>query len=112
MTRQLDDAEVRRLLRLEELIPALRRAFIDLSAGRAVQPLRLVMELPSEHSLLFLKPALAGGALAVMFSSARFRWGPMPLISSSGLAAISFLRLTRCEPIAKRCASSRSRCTK
>jgi thiomorpholine-carboxylate dehydrogenase len=65
MTLQLDDAAVRRLLRLEDLIPALRQAFIDLSAGRAVQPLRLVMELPSENSLLFLKPALAGEALAV-----------------------------------------------
>jgi thiomorpholine-carboxylate dehydrogenase len=63
--RQLDDAEVRRLLRLEELIPALRRAFIELSAGRVVQPLRLVMDLPSEHSLLFLKPALTAEALAV-----------------------------------------------
>jgi thiomorpholine-carboxylate dehydrogenase len=65
MTRRLDDAEVRRLLRLEDLIPALRRAFIDLSAGRVVQPLRLVMELPSAQSLLFLKPALTADALAV-----------------------------------------------
>ncbi|HEX2197903.1 MAG TPA: ornithine cyclodeaminase family protein [Burkholderiales bacterium] len=63
--RQFDDAEVRRLLRLEALIPALRQAFIELSAGRVVQPLRLVMELPSEHSLLFLKPALTAEALAV-----------------------------------------------
>ena len=43
-------------------------------------------------------------ALAVpkCMSSARLRCGPMPLISSSGLTAISFRRLTRCEPIAKR----------
>jgi UDP-N-acetylmuramate--alanine ligase len=40
----------------------LRQAFVDLSAGRVVQPLRLVMELPSEHSLLFLKPALTDRA--------------------------------------------------
>jgi thiomorpholine-carboxylate dehydrogenase len=65
MTRRYDDAEVRRLLRLEDLLPALRRAFIDLSAGRVVQPLRLVMELPSAQSLLFLKPALTADALAV-----------------------------------------------
>jgi thiomorpholine-carboxylate dehydrogenase len=65
MTVHLDDAAVRRLLVLEELIPALRRALIDLSAGRVVQPLRTVMKLPSEHSLLFLKPALTGEALAV-----------------------------------------------
>jgi thiomorpholine-carboxylate dehydrogenase len=65
MTVHLDDAAVRRLLVLEELMPALRRALIDLSAGRAVQPLRTVMELPSERSLLFVKPALTGEALAV-----------------------------------------------
>jgi thiomorpholine-carboxylate dehydrogenase len=65
VTRQLDDAQVRRLLRLEDLLPALRQAFVDLSAGRVVQPLRLVMELPAEHSLLFLKPALTRDALAV-----------------------------------------------
>jgi thiomorpholine-carboxylate dehydrogenase len=63
--RHFDDAEVRRLLRLEALIPALRQALVELSAGRVVQPLRLVMELPSEHSLLFLKPALTAEALAV-----------------------------------------------
>jgi thiomorpholine-carboxylate dehydrogenase len=60
-----DDAAVRRLLPMTELLAALRRAFIDLSAGRVVQPLRLVMDLPSEHSLLFLKPALTAEALAV-----------------------------------------------
>lgn len=65
MTLRLDDAAVRRLLRLDELIPALRQAFMDLAGGRVVQPPRLVMELPSEHSLLFLKPVLTPEALAV-----------------------------------------------
>jgi ornithine cyclodeaminase len=65
MTVHFDDAAVRRRLRLEELIPALRRALIDLSAGRVLQPLRMVMELPAEQSLLFLKPVLTGDALAV-----------------------------------------------
>ena len=60
----LDDAAVRRLLRLEELLPAVRRALVDLSAGRVVQPLRLVMDIPAEQGLLFLKPALAGNTLA------------------------------------------------
>jgi ornithine cyclodeaminase len=60
----LDDAAVRRLLRLEELLPAVRRALVDLSAGRVIQPLRLVMDIPAEQGLLFLKPALAGNTLA------------------------------------------------
>jgi thiomorpholine-carboxylate dehydrogenase len=64
MTIHLDDMAVRRLLRLEELIPAMRQALIDLSAGRVVQPLRSVMEIPSEQGLLFLKPALTRDTLA------------------------------------------------
>jgi thiomorpholine-carboxylate dehydrogenase len=64
MTLHLDDAGVRRLLRLEALIPAMRQALIDLSAGRVVQPLRTVMDIPSANGLLFLKPALTGDALA------------------------------------------------
>jgi ornithine cyclodeaminase len=60
----LDDAAVRRLLRLEDLLPAVRCALVDLSAGRVVQPLRLVMDIPAEQGLLFLKPALAGNTLA------------------------------------------------
>jgi thiomorpholine-carboxylate dehydrogenase len=64
MTLHLDDAEVRRLLRLEPLIAGVREALIDLSAGRVVQPLRTVMEIPSEHGLLFLKPVLTREVLA------------------------------------------------
>ena len=64
MTVHLDDAAVRRLLRLEALLPAIRQALIDLSAGRVVQPMRLVMDIPAEQGLLFLKPALTGNTLA------------------------------------------------
>ena len=60
----LDDAAVRRLLSLDDLLPALELALVELSAGRAVQPLRTVLELPSPGSLLFVKPALVGDALA------------------------------------------------
>ena len=64
MSLHLDDAAVRRLLRLETLIPAMRQALIDLSAGKVVHPLRSVMEMQGGRNLLFLKPALTGGALA------------------------------------------------
>jgi ornithine cyclodeaminase len=64
MTAHLDDAAVRRLLRLEALLPAIRQALIDLSAGKVVQPMRLVMDIPSESGLLFVKPALTGSTLA------------------------------------------------
>src|SRR5687768_562363 len=64
MSLHLGDAEVRRLLELEPLIEAMRKALVDLSAGRVVQPLRSVMELPEEQGLLFLKPVRTAEALA------------------------------------------------
>jgi len=64
MSLHLDDAAIRRLLRLETLIPAMRQALMDLSAGKVVQPLRSVMEMQGGKNLLFLKPALTGDALA------------------------------------------------
>jgi len=64
MTLHVSDAEVRRLLGLEALIPAVRAALIDLSARRVVQPLRSVMEIPPDQGVLFLKPVLVGGVLA------------------------------------------------
>ncbi|MDP1733053.1 MAG: ornithine cyclodeaminase family protein [Sulfuritalea sp.] len=60
----LDNDAVRRHLSLEALLPAIEQALIDLSAGRVVQPMRTVMELPAPGSLLFVKPASAGDALA------------------------------------------------
>src|SRR5918999_925161 len=64
MSLHLTNEEVRRLLELEPLIEGVRRALIDLSAGRVVQPLRSVMELGSDGGLLFLKPVQAGDVLA------------------------------------------------
>lgn len=64
MTLYLDDAAVRRLLRPRDLLAGMRRVLMDLSAGRVIQPLRTVMEIPAEQGFLFIKPALIEGALA------------------------------------------------
>jgi thiomorpholine-carboxylate dehydrogenase len=50
------------LLDLDALFAAIRKALIDLSAQRVVQPMRTVMALPG--GMLFIKPALAGDSLA------------------------------------------------
>ena len=63
-TIHLDDADVRSLLRLDALLPAMRRALVDLSAQRVLQPLRTVMDIPAESGFFFLKPALTADALA------------------------------------------------
>lgn len=64
MIRYLDDAAVRRLLRLEDLLAGMRGALADLSAGRVIQPLRMAMGIPAEQGFLFLKPVLTPQALA------------------------------------------------
>ena len=64
MTIFIDDAAARRLLRLPDLLAGMRQVLADLSAGKVLQPLRTVMEIPAEQGFLFLKPALTRDALA------------------------------------------------
>ena len=64
MTLYLDDAQVRRLLRLEDLLVAMRQALIDLSARKVIQPLRTVMDIPAEKGFFLIKPVLTERALA------------------------------------------------
>ncbi len=75
MARFISESEVERLLEPRALIEGLRRAFVELSEGRAMQPLRSVMpfapvvekglhESKNPPGLLFLKPAQIGDALA------------------------------------------------
>src|SRR5437879_13083314 len=56
----LDEDEVRKLLRMEDLIPVMADALRDLSAGAVLQPLRPVLPV-SEH----------GGFLGVMAACRR-----------------------------------------
>lgn len=64
MTLYLDDAAVRRLLKMDALLDGMRRGLMDLSAGKVAQPMRTVMDIPAEQGFLFLKPALTADALA------------------------------------------------
>jgi alanine dehydrogenase len=59
----LDEAAVRRHLRMEELIPAMSRALADLSAGAVVQPVRTMLAVPGHEGFFAVMPAYAGGAL-------------------------------------------------
>jgi ornithine cyclodeaminase/alanine dehydrogenase-like protein (mu-crystallin family) len=60
----LDEAAVRGLLRLEEVIPAMERALADFSGGKVVQPVRVMMPVAEHGGLVGLMPAY-GGALGV-----------------------------------------------
>lgn len=65
----LDEAAVHRLLTYEELIPAVARALADLSAGRVVQPVRVVLPIAPHQGFFAVMPAYAGamGAKLVTF---------------------------------------------
>jgi alanine dehydrogenase len=60
---------VRRLLRMEDLIPVMEQALSDLSAGRAVQPVRQVVPVAEHRGFLGVMPAYDGalGAKLVTF---------------------------------------------
>lgn len=47
-----DEAAVRRVLRMEDLIPAMERALVDFSTGKVTQPVRMVIPV-EEHSGFF-----------------------------------------------------------
>lgn len=59
----LDEAAVRRLLRMDALIPAMERALCALSSGSAVQPLRAVVPVAEWDGFLGSMPAYAEGHL-------------------------------------------------
>jgi ornithine cyclodeaminase/alanine dehydrogenase-like protein (mu-crystallin family) len=66
----LDEDQVRAVLSYDELIPAMRRALTDHSAGRTVQPLRTVMSVAAHAGWFAVMPAVYGdvmGAKLVTF---------------------------------------------
>src|SRR6266496_2389850 len=65
----LEEDEVRKLLRMEDLIPAMAEALRDLSAGAVLQPLRTVLPVSEHEGFLGVMPACgrALGAKLVAF---------------------------------------------
>ena len=65
----LDENEVRSLLRMEELIPAMAEAMRDLSLGKVAQPLRTIVPVTDHHGFFGVMPAYGGalGAKLVTF---------------------------------------------
>ena len=59
----LDEGAVGRLLRTEEIIPALERALADFSGSTVVQPVRTMLPVPEHGGFLGLMPAYTGSAL-------------------------------------------------
>jgi alanine dehydrogenase len=56
----LDEHAVSRVLRMEDLIPAMERALSEFSSGKVVQPVRTMLAIPEHGGFLGLMPAYAG----------------------------------------------------
>jgi len=67
--RVLDEPQVRSLLRMEELIPAMAEAIRDLSLGKVAQPLRTIVPVTDHDGFFGVMPAYGGalGAKLVTF---------------------------------------------
>jgi alanine dehydrogenase len=65
----LTEDDVRRHLRMDDLIPAMARALADLSAGQVVQPVRTMLPVAEHGGFFAVMPAYAGalGAKLVTF---------------------------------------------
>jgi ornithine cyclodeaminase/alanine dehydrogenase-like protein (mu-crystallin family) len=59
----LDEDAVRGLLRMEELIPAMAAALAELSSGKVVQPVRVVVPVAEHRGFMGVMPAYGSGAL-------------------------------------------------
>ena len=59
----LDESAVGRLLRMEEVVPAMERALADFSSGTVVQPVRTMLHVAEHEGFLGLMPAYTGATL-------------------------------------------------
>jgi ornithine cyclodeaminase/alanine dehydrogenase-like protein (mu-crystallin family) len=65
MTLFLDEEQVRKHLRMEELIPAMEKALIDFSAGKVTQPVRSVMTVDPPGGFFGMMPARTPDGLGI-----------------------------------------------
>lgn len=61
--RFLDEAAIRPLLRMEDLIPAMEQALIDFSAGRVIHPVRSVVAVAEHQGFMGIMPAVYGDVM-------------------------------------------------
>jgi thiomorpholine-carboxylate dehydrogenase len=61
----LDEQQVRKHLRMEELIPAMEKALVDFSAGKVTQPVRSIIAVDPPGGFFGMMPALTPGGLGI-----------------------------------------------
>jgi ornithine cyclodeaminase/alanine dehydrogenase-like protein (mu-crystallin family) len=94
----LNEDQVRGVLSYDELIPAIRHALMDLSAGRVVQPVRTVMSVASHGGWFAVMPAVYGGVMGAKMVT--FYPGNSALGIHTHMAMIQLFRSDTGEPLA------------
>jgi ornithine cyclodeaminase/alanine dehydrogenase-like protein (mu-crystallin family) len=94
----LDEDQVRALLSYDDLIPPIRKALIDFSAGRVHQPLRTIVPVPDHGGWLGVMPAVYGTVMGAKMVT--FYPGNAELHKHTHMAVIQLFRADTGEPLA------------
>jgi ornithine cyclodeaminase/alanine dehydrogenase-like protein (mu-crystallin family) len=94
----LTEDRVRALLTYDELIPAIRQALMDFSAGRVTQPVRTVIPVTQYAGWFALMPAVYGKVMGAKMVT--FYPGNAELKKHTHLATIQLFRSDTGEPLA------------
>jgi thiomorpholine-carboxylate dehydrogenase len=93
----LTEEEVRAVLSYEELIPAIRQALVDFSAGRVRQPLRNIIPVPEHSGWFGVMPAVYGTVMGAKMVA--FYPGNADLHKHTHMAMIQLFRADTGEPL-------------
>jgi ornithine cyclodeaminase/alanine dehydrogenase-like protein (mu-crystallin family) len=94
----LDEDQIRTVLSYDNLIPAIRQALIEFSAGRVVQPLRSVMKVASHGGWFAVMPAVYDGVMGAKMVT--FYPGNAERRKHTHMAMIQLFRSDTGEPLA------------
>jgi ornithine cyclodeaminase/alanine dehydrogenase-like protein (mu-crystallin family) len=94
----LDEEQVRAVLSYDDLIPAIRTALMDFSAGRVLQPVRTVLPVASYSGWFALMPAVYGRVMGAKMVT--FYPGNAAMQKHTHLATIQLFRSDTGEPLA------------
>ena len=93
-----DEDAVRRVLRYEDLIPAMERALADFSTGKVLQPVRSVLPVAEHRGFFGVMPAVYGGVMGAKLVTLYPGNAGTALPTHQGIIAL--LRATTGEPLA------------
>src|SRR5258708_38469259 len=94
----LSEEQIRAVLSYDELIPAIRKALMDFSAGRVHQPLRSIIPVPAHGGWFGVMPAVYDKVMGAKMVS--FYPGNAALHKHTHMAMIQLFRGDTGEPLA------------